>query len=130
MTLIKKEVVKQGRRTYGIIYELSDGREVYLAHRRTKEIFRMGEKSISDAIRAKKACWAVDYATLLKMRARQVKFIGILDKDTGDIWLTSTAAFMDKTKASIKNYERRGGSLQQYLPLQYFVRRSGRKTKI
>ena len=115
------ERVKKGRRLYGGIYELEDGRRVYLAYRHRKEIFRAGENCISDAIREGKACWALDDATLLMLRARKIEFAGVLLKDTGDKWLTRTETFLDRDKASVKNYTGRGGALQRYLPMSHFA---------
>ncbi|UIN38339.1 hypothetical protein [Methylobacterium oryzae] len=115
------EKVKKGRRLYGAIYQVADGRRVYLAYRSRKEIFRSGENCISDAVREGKACWALDDATLLMLRARKIEFAGVLLKDTGDKWLTRTEIFFDRDKASVKNYSGRGGALQRYLPLRNFA---------
>ena len=123
---IKVTQVKKGRRLYGGIFTLSDGRRVYLAYRKIGEIFRSGEKTISDAIRARTACWAIDEETLIQMRAQGIRFVGVLCRDNGDVWLTTIDCFFDRKRASIFNYERRGGALQRYLPLQHFRRRPGR----
>jgi hypothetical protein len=114
------EKVKKGRRIYGGIYEMPDGRRVYLAYRSRKEIFRSGEDCISDAVREGKACWAIDDATLLMLRARKIEFCGVRMKETGDKWLTRTEHFFNRDLATIKNYTGRGGALQRYLPLQHF----------
>lgn len=122
---ISIDLVKRGRRTYGAIYTLPDGRQAYLAYRKTKEIFRSGEKTISDAIRKGIACWAIDEETLLIMRAKGIKYIGVLCRDTGDKYLTALSLFFDPKAIRIYNYESRGGALQRYLPLQRFRRRTG-----
>lgn len=124
---IKVTHFKRGRRLYGGIHEVKKtGQRCYLAYRRHGEIFRSGEKSISDAVRAGVACWAIDESTLLEMRAKGVRLIGVYVRDNGDIYLTHLNNFFDKSKAKLLNYESRGGALQRYLPLQYFRVRFGK----
>ncbi|WP_274869555.1 hypothetical protein [Phaeobacter gallaeciensis] len=113
---------RSGRRIYGGIYELSDGKEVYLAFRQRKEIFRSGEKNVSSAADKGIACWAIDYDTLLDMRNNQVFLIGVYVRDEGDIYLTHYDNFFDDRKATVRNYESRGGALQKYLPIQHFAK--------
>ena len=117
------EKIKKGNRLYGGIYELADGRRVYLAYRNRREVFRSGENCISDAVRAGTACWAIDDSTLFMLRARKIEFCGVRQKDTGDKWITRTEHFFDRTKATVKNYSGRGGALQRYLPLSFFAYR-------
>ncbi len=118
---VKVVHVKKGRRLYGGIHtNVSSGRRCYLAHRRLAEIFRGGEKNISDAIRLGKASWALDHETLLEMRAKGIGIVGVFVRDNGDIYLTHISNYFDRTKASILNCESRGGAVQSYLPLQYF----------
>jgi hypothetical protein len=119
------EPVKKGKRTYGAIYTFPNGMVCYLAWRRTKEIFRYGEKDISAAIRAGKAAWALDEETLLNLRAKGIKFVGVLDRDTGDKYMTVLDRFFDPKNAAILNYESRGGALQRYLPINQFRRQVG-----
>ena len=114
------ERIKKGRRLYGGIYQGEDGAKVYLAYRSRKEVFRAGEDCISDAVREGKAAWAIADATLLMLRARKIDFCGVRLKDTGDLWLTRTEHFFDRSKATVKNYTARGGALQRYLPMSYF----------
>lgn len=118
---------KKGRRTYGAFYTRPDGTRFYMAWRKTKEIFRSGEPDISTAIRNGKACWAIDEEDLINCRAQGIKFIGIIDRDSGDRYMTVLEAFY--SKAAVMNYSTRGGSLQRYLPLQHFRRQVG-KAKI
>ena len=66
------------------------------------------------------ASWALDSETLLMMRAKSIKFVGVLVRETGDIYMTALENFFDKTKAKILNFESRGGAHQRYLPLQHF----------
>lgn len=119
------ELIKRGRRKYGGIYTVADGRRAYLAYRKTKDIFRSGEKSISDAIRKGIATWAIDEEDLLKLRLKKVPFVGVICSDTGDIYLTSLDRFFDKFLARVLNYSSRAGSLQRHLPLQHFRYRAG-----
>lgn len=112
--------MRYGRRIYGAVYQLSDGREVYLAWRKQSEVFRAGEKSVSDAFAAHKAAWALDDETLLNLRLEGVQLVGVLVKETLDIYITSIANYFDATKAKVMNYEARGGALQRYLPVDNF----------
>jgi hypothetical protein len=123
---IKITHVKKGRRLYGGIHtNVATGRRCYLAYRRLSEIFRSGEKCISDAVRAGKACWAIDQETLLEMRTKGIEFVGVYVRDNGDIYITHISNFFDRTKSKILNYESRGGALQSYLPLEFFKHRLG-----
>jgi hypothetical protein len=124
-----KELVRGGRtnrRLYGGIYELSDGRNVYLAYRWRKEIFLNGEKSINAALDKGVACWAMDQDTLFNMRIRMIEIVGVYMRDERNIYITRLENFFDTDKSRIMNFERRGGALQRYLPLQYFDMLKGR----
>lgn len=124
---VKVVPVKKGRRLYGGLHTIREtGATCYLAYRRQAEIFRSGEKSISDAVRLGTACWALDDQTLLEMRAKGIRVIGVFVRDTGDIYLTRIENFFDRAKAKLLNYESRGGALQRYLPLTFFKIRYGR----
>lgn len=124
---IKVVHVKKGRRLYGGVHTVkASGRTCYLAYRRQGEIFRSGKPSISEAIREGVACWAIDDETLLEMRAKGVPFIGVLVRETGDLYMTRLETFWDKTKVKLLNYETRGGARQRYLPLQFFKVRYGK----
>lgn len=111
-------LIRNGRRVYGGIYRLPDGREVYIAYRRQDEIFRGGEKSIKDAMDKGVAAWALDYDTLIRLRTEGVYLVGIQTKETGDLYLTTLGEF---NKAPMLNYASRGGALQRYLPLDKFL---------
>lgn len=113
--------MRRGRRIYGGIYALSDGREVYLAWRKQSEIFRSGEKTVSDAFAEGKAAWALDDETLLNLRLEGVELVGVLVKETLDIYVTHISKFFDRTLAKVMNYESRGGALQRYLPIDHFA---------
>jgi hypothetical protein len=59
------------------------------------------------------------------MRARGIKFIGVLVRETKDVYLTAIDRFYDRKLVKILDYERRGGALQRYMPLGAFKRISG-----
>lgn len=109
-----------------MIYQTPSGVLFYLANRRRAEIYRFGEPTISAAIRAEKAAWAIDEDTIIKMRTKKVAFVGVMVRESEDIYLAPLSAFLDKTKAKVLNYEGRGGALQRYLPFAYFQYRPGR----
>jgi len=113
-----KEKHKKGKRFYGWFLKNSvTGVVVYIARRRHKEIFRTGEATISDAMRKGIACWAIDVETLSLCRIKGVKYVGVKVIDQGSLYLTTLDRF---TRASVKNYASRGGSLQRYLELDEF----------
>jgi len=118
-------LIKRGRRTYGAVYKLKDGREVYLAWRKQQEMFRAGERTASDALMLGKASWALDEETLMKMRLEGVGIVGVLVKETGDIYITPLAKFFDESLAKVMNYSARGGALQRYLPVTEFACKLG-----
>lgn len=91
-----------------------------MAWRKTKDIFRGGESSLSDAIVKGKAAWAIDEDTLIQRRSEGIEYVGVWNVETDDKFLAPLAYFYDKTKAQVFNYESRGGALQRYLPLQFF----------
>lgn len=120
-----QRLVKRGRRTYGAVYKMKDGREVYLAWRKQEEMFRGGEKNRSDALFLGKASWALDDDTLINLRLEGVALVGVLVKESGDIYVTNIDNFLDPTKAKVMNYEARGGALQRYLPVSDFSYKMG-----
>jgi hypothetical protein len=120
-----ERLVKRGRRTYGAVYKLKDGREVYLAWRKQEEIFRAGERTMSDAFVLGKASWALNDETLMKMRLEGVEIVGVAVKETGDLYITHISKFLDEDLAKVMNYSARGGALQRYLPVSEFAFRPG-----
>jgi hypothetical protein len=116
----KPEPIKRGSRLYGHIYTSPSGRRYYLARRRISEIFRSGEKDISAAIRKGTACWALDEETLIMMRAKGIKVVGVEVRETEDRYFADLAWFFDRKRATVLNYASRGGALQRYLPLSEF----------
>lgn len=115
---LAKRTIRNGRRVYGGIFELPDGREVYLAYRKMSEMFRGGEKSLSDAIAHDKASWAIDNDTLIRLRTEGVYLVGVLVKETGDVYISTLGEFQT---APVLDYSSRRGALQRYLPLDRFL---------
>ena len=119
------EHLKKGRRLYGGFYVFEDGRKIYLAYRKYGDIYRGGKSSISEAMRDGVASWAIDTETVMEVRARGIKAIGVIIRDTGEIYLARLSDFLDSDKARVMNYAKRGGSMQRYLPLEYFRKKEG-----
>lgn len=113
----------RGRRFYGVICALSDGREFYLALRSRLEIFRSGEPNVNIAEAKGTACWAIDESTLLDLRVANVNLIGVIDYDSNDIYL---ATRKDWDGAKFMDYTSRGGALQRYLPVSHFIVKQGK----
>lgn len=122
-------IIRKGRRIYGATYKLPSGAVIYMAWRKTKDIFRGGENVLSSAITKGKACWAIDEETLRERRREGIKYIGVWMVDTDDRYLAPIDYFFDSKRSSILDYGSRGGALQRYLPLEHF-RVSHGKTKI
>lgn len=119
------EIVRRGRRTYGALVTLPSGSRLYVAYRRLFEIYASGEPSISAAVRAGTAGWAIDLATLLVMRSKGVTAIAVDVTDVGDLYVAPIAAYFDPGAYRTINYtgKGRGGTLQRVAPLTAFVRR-------
>lgn len=116
---------KTGKRLYGAFRTYADGTKVYLAYRKHSEIYRGGEASISDAIRAGKAAWALDDETVLAARARGCRFVGVMVRDTGDVYLARIEKWFDRGRTRFINYEAKGGALQRCLGLSEFSFKPG-----
>lgn len=123
---ISVSLIKKGRRKYGGIYTLPSGTKVYLAYRNLREIYRSGKTTISEAVRDGSACWAIDEEHIQQMRLAGVPYIGVLVRDTRDIYLTRLTSYLDRSKIKFHNYSTRGGSHQRLLPLEHFKVRLGR----
>ncbi len=126
----KLELVKKGKRLYGAIVSLDSGEKIYMAYRKHCEIYRAGEVRLGEAIKKGVAAWAMDDETLRIMRAHGIKVVGVFVRDTGVRYVTDISNYYDKEKIRILNYSARGGALQRYLPLQYFVQRKPTRVKL
>ena len=119
------EHLKKGKRLYGAFLTFDTGWKVYLAYRKHADIYRGGKKTISEALRDDAAAWAIDVETIMEARARGVKVIGVLVRDTGDIYITRLSDILDPAKTRVLNYSKRGGSLQRYMPLCHWKMKRG-----
>lgn len=119
---VKVEKYKRGR-SRGGIYTVPSGERCFLAYSKLTFIFCAGEKTISDAVRQRTACWSIDEDTLILMRAKGIRFIGVLCKENNDIWLAYTDSFFDRAQA-INHPKCAPG--RRYLPLDRFRRRAGK----
>lgn len=119
---------KRGRRVAGNLYQLPNGEKLYLAARRTKQIYCGKERTISDAIRNGTACWSIEDEIVLRCRAQEVRFVGVECKDTKDIFITSIERFFDREVMTMQHIPGMG-SVQRLVPIQHFRRRPG-KTRL
>lgn len=115
------EAHRVGKRYYGGFVRFDSGREMYVARRRFKEIFRNAEPSVSIALKNGNASWAIDTATLEEVKQRGIKYVGVISVDTGDLYVTWLASFFDASRARVHDYSSKGGAVQRYLPIQYFA---------
>jgi len=121
-----KRLVKKGRRFYGAVFQLSDGREIYVARRKANsEIFRGGAANVSTAIEDGTAYWALDDETIWTLRRECVELVAIYVEENADLYIASLADYIDRKKAKVLDYGSRGGALQKYLPLTAFKRIAG-----
>lgn len=68
---------------------------------------------------------AIDVKTLNEAKARGVEIIIVKIRSTGDKYATTLARF--ESEAAVMNYDKRGGSLQRYLPISMFVEKRSEK---
>jgi len=116
------ELIKRGSRKYGEIRTFPDGRTIYVAYRRMKDIFRNGHKTYSGAFRTNEAFWAFDLDILLKMRHRKIQFIGVLVRENDDLYLTRMEWASDPSKTRLVQ---RGGVLMRNVPFELFTKKPG-----
>lgn len=126
-SLIRHTLVKKGRRTYGAIYELPSGNLCYLAWRHISEVFRSGEKTNSDAVRKGTASWAIDEETLIMLRLKKIPYVGVLVRESRDVYLSTLERFTDRRFSKVLDYSGRNGAMQRYLPINSdnFLYRAG-----
>lgn len=93
-------------RFYGMFYFLDDGRSLYLAHRKMKEVFHM------------KNAWCIDMMTLKEAERRGVNVIGVLvgKGKSRKFWLTERRDFFD----SPYSFDHYGDTRQRGLPTTMF----------
>lgn len=120
---LKITLVRKGRRIVGELHKLPSGEDLYLAYRKTVDISANGARCISDAVRDGTATWGIDEEIVIQMRVKKIRYIGIHQRDTGDVWLTTMNALMDRTISKVRSNERRRSLVERHLPLQYFRKR-------
>lgn len=75
-------------------------------------------------MRAGKAGWALDDETLLNLRATGIRFVGVLLRETQEVWLTKLDTFLARGPGRLwyfHDHTTRGGTPQRILPLQHFA---------
>lgn len=112
---------------YGHIIEYDDGTKIYFVRRKHREIFRSGKTTISGAMQAGEAAWAIDEELLINLRLRSVEYVGVRVVDTGDVYLTKRQTFMDPKTSSLRDYTGfgKGGSRQRFVTLNHFALQKG-----
>lgn len=118
---------RSGKRDYGRLWTFSNGTKIYLAKRKRDEVFCCGKPNVSEAVREGVAEWAIDNDTLITLRTQVVDFVGICEEETGDIYLTTMAVWMDPTKFTSRNYASKGGALQRYVNFTHFKKLPAQK---
>ena len=91
---------------------------MYLARRRLDDIWRDYPKSISEAVRDGSAAWGLDEEALFKIRSEKVDGVGVIVRETGDVFLTPAPLFVAQSSARPK-----GRANQRYLPFSLFKSR-------
>lgn len=104
---------------------MSSGEQIFLAFKKQSEMFKSDEFTLSGALIQDKAGWAIDDETLLTLRIEKIEIVGIVVKETRDIYLTRLENFTDHDKAVYGNYSGRGGGVMRFLPSTYFSKNAG-----
>lgn len=107
----------------GFSYTMKGCPGFYLAFRRTEDIFRGGDETISGAIRAGTAAWAIDMAHITKFANEGIGWAGILNHETNEFWISPIADWQDPLITSSMDNSRRGGSAQHYMLYTRFKQR-------
>ena len=123
-----KQLFRKGRKILGAVYELSDGRNVFLAWRKQSDIFKAGEKTNSEALVKHLAAWSIDYDILLNLRRTGINIVGVYVKDTNDFYITHISNFFN-TRSKLIQPKKSNGVLQRQLPIDFFALRLG-ETKL
>lgn len=110
-----RHVTKHGR-AYGAVYHLTDGRSVYLAHRKRKDVFHM------------KNAWTIDISTLEMCRSQGIEVVGVLvaTKAAKFVWMTPLDDFF-KSPHSFAHF---GDTKQRGLPLTRFAVNPGTSRRL
>jgi hypothetical protein len=119
----KPTPVKRGSRVLGHIHTAEDGTQLYLARRKIADMYRQGEKSLSEAVRAGKAAWGLDEEILFKMRAQGVPLVGVEVKETGETYLINIERMFEP---GLFFTHRRMRGAERCVPLTHFQRSPAR----
>lgn len=121
------ELVKKGRRKYGVYLTLNNGKQVYCAFRNPGDFFLDGKRgelrTIAQGLQDGSAAWAIDDAQLRAAKDRGCELIGVWVKKLNWLFLTSIDNYFDPHKYYRRNYASRGGADQRYLSVEHFARR-------
>lgn len=101
------------------------GKKAYIALRKHGEIYRDRCDSIGDAMRSKKAGWALDEKTVLAARAKGCFAIIIAERDTGDRWASRIEQWFEPANVKKIDWSDKGGSRQWVLRLHHFQLQAG-----
>lgn len=118
---VERIIHKRGRRTFGEIVRLEDGRTVYIARRRLKDIFRDGRSSINKANDEGVACWTFDIDTLTFARRHHAVAVGVRVRETDDLYLTPIETYTNPALGRIM----KSVAGRRHVPLAYFASRRG-----
>ena len=98
----------------------------YFKHKDTGELIYIAEKKDRrSGIFHETNSLAIDIKTLDEIKDRGVTKIVVRIKSTGDLYATRLEIF--NSDAAVLNYDKRGGSLQRYLPLSKFIEKRSEK---
>lgn len=119
--MLKREANLKGKRKLGVFVTQDNGISIYVALKAHAEIDAARASSISVAMRAGVAGWSIDMATLMKAKARGVKYIVVKLRRKNHMWVTRFDNYMDPTMARLVA---KGKSVSRILPLTHFVEAS------
>lgn len=118
--VVEIEEEKRNKRLFGAFVTFASGRKTYFALRHHEEIYRDRLGSIAEAMRCKRAMWAIDNETILRCKRMGVSSVAVIDMEYHDIYVTTLDKFFDKAKTRYMNYESKGGALQRFVRLEEF----------
>jgi hypothetical protein len=113
--MVKRVPHTVNQKFYGTWYHFDDGRVIYLARRKEREIFQA------------KWAWCIDHRTLQLCRERGCWAVGVLVRKEGkwQVWATHIDDFYDSPHSFRHRYE----TLQRGLPLAKFRVRPDTRAK-
>lgn len=114
------EVIKRGKRTIGAFVRWNSGPIALFLYHSHKQIYRGEHKTISDACQVGTASWGVGVDLLLEASKRGAQYVGVVVRDTRDVYLAGIEDFYARNKSRIISKE--GSTLppKRHLALQHF----------